>query len=859
MGLRNDFKYNDVTKWIPSLLKIVSYIRDSNKLTSIPKTNNFLFRISPIRKMTGKSIRIIVNPRTQYRQKDTDTNINSSSEIIKVGLRKKSETGRNRVRAERVGMALNDFFAGEIATELLKMLINISRKSLLCRGSADQLISYIQDLLPTIEEIKYSGVELPAQRQSQLDRLSEILRSGVELSHKVLASSRWNVYRNLHLAKKMDKLEKNVSKFLVGPMQAHIMADIHHTRFQMEERFDRVDNSVRRLEKYFGNMKIGVGGGGWVEEAVRSVDEDVVDSSSAVGLGFGKNKVREMVIGREDLWVVGISGIGGSGKTTLARELCKDNQDRILFLTVSQSPNVEKLRTKIWGYIMGNERLDANYVVPQWQWMPQFECRSEARTLIVLDDVWTLSVVDQLVCRIPGCKFLVVSRSKFQTVLSYEVELLSEEDALSLFCHHAFGQRSIPLAANENLVKQVVTECGRLPLALKVIGASLRDQTEMFWMSVKNRLSQGQSIGESHEINLIERMAISINYLPEKIKECFLDLCCFPEDKKIPLDVLINMWVEIHDIPETEAYVIVVELSNKNLLTLMKEARAGGLYSSCFEISVTQHDVLRDLAINLSNRESIHERQRLVMPKRENGMPKEWLRYKHKPFEAQIVSIHTGEMKEVDWCNLEFPKAESLWLEKVSIPQLSGTVLQNLGKLFVVLCKINNSLDGKQFPNLSELTLDHCVDLTQFPSSICGIKSLQNLSLTNCHSLSQLPVEFGKLRSLEILRLYACPYLETLPPSMCDMKRLKYIDISQCVNLTCFPEEIGRLVCLEKIDMRECPMIRYLPKSAVSLQSLQLVICDEEVQDMWSDVEMSNSNVLIQVAEQHYDLDWLQE
>ena len=94
---------------------------------------------------------------------------------------------------------------------------------------------------------------------------------------------------------------------------------------------------------------------------------------------------------------------------------------------------------------------------------------------------------------------------------------------------------------------------------------------------------------------------------------------------------------------------------------------------------------------------------------------------------------------------------------------------------------------------------------------------------------------------------------------MCDMKRLKYIDISQCVNLTCFPEEIGRLVCLEKIDMRECPMIRYLPKSAVALQSLQLVICDEEVYGMWRDVEMANSNVLIKVAEQHYDLDWLQE
>ena len=99
----------------------------------------------------------------------------------------------------------------------------------------------------------------------------------------------------------------------------------------------------------------------------------------------------------------------------------------------------------------------------------------------------------------------------------------------------------------------------------------------MFWLSVKSRLSQGQSIGESYEIHLIDRMAISTNYLPEKIKECFLDLCSFPEDRKIPLEVLINMWVEIHDINETEAYAIVVELSNKNLLTLVKEAR----YANC--------------------------------------------------------------------------------------------------------------------------------------------------------------------------------------------------------------------------------------------------------------------------------------
>ena len=95
----------------------------------------------------------------------------------------------------------------------------------------------------------------------------------------------------------------------------------------------------------------------------------------------------------------------------------------------------------------------------------------------------------------------------------------------------------------------------------------------MFWTSAKNRLSQGQPLCESHEIQLLERMKLSIDYLPEKVRECFLDLGSFPEDKKIPLDVLINMWVELHDIEEEEAFAILKELTDKNLITLVKDAR----------------------------------------------------------------------------------------------------------------------------------------------------------------------------------------------------------------------------------------------------------------------------------------------
>ncbi|KAL4337406.1 hypothetical protein AHAS_Ahas12G0107000 [Arachis hypogaea] len=51
--------------------------------------------------------------------------------------------------------------------------------------------------------------------------------------------------------------------------------------------------------------------------------------NSRVGLEPGKKKVKEMLVGRNDLWVVGISGLGGSRKTTLARDVYRNEQTEI--------------------------------------------------------------------------------------------------------------------------------------------------------------------------------------------------------------------------------------------------------------------------------------------------------------------------------------------------------------------------------------------------------------------------------------------------------------------------------------------------------------------------------------------------
>ncbi|XP_010255124.1 PREDICTED: probable disease resistance protein At4g33300 [Nelumbo nucifera] len=822
-------------------------------------------------------------------------------------------------------MAVTDFFAGEIATELIKQLIAICKRSTLCKTNAEQLMTYVEELLPVIQEIKYSGIELPQVRQSQLDRISEILNEGSELCRKVLASSRWHVYKNLQLARKMEKFQKKVENFIKGPMQAHILADVHHLRFESAERFDR-------LEGRLAAIKIGVSDDRWLEEAVKRVEEDEMDVDGSVNFGaamvLGKKKVKDMIIGRDDLRVVEIWGMGGSGKTTLAREICNDEQVRshfnnMIFLTVSQSPNLEQLKQKLWKGITGNHTFGSGVPdVPIPQVKAQYNWIVTGRSLVVLDDVWCPHVLEQLVhlvSRIPGCKILVVSRFKFTSGIDriYELELLKEDEAMSLFCYSAFGQKGIPFAVNEKLVEQIVKECKGLPLALKVIGASLRDQPEMYWKSVKNRLSRSESICESYEMKLLERMAISIEYLPGKVRECFLDLGCFPEDKKIPLDILINIWVEIHDLDEEEAFAILTELSNKNLLTLVKDARTGDISSSC-EISITQHDVLRDLALHLSKKgvlESLNKRKRLIMPRREDRLPKEWRRGVDQPFDAQIVSIHTGEMKELDWFHMDFPKAEvlilnfsakeyflppfiermpelralvlinydtvnavlhnssilsslenlqSLWLEKVTVPQLNKIAypLRNLHKISLVLCKVNEGLDGVDlpsvFPRLSELTMDHCIDLIELPSSLCNVYSLKSLSITNCHSLQELPLGLGGLKSLRVLRIYACPSLMKLPPGICELERLSYLDISQCVNLGSLPERIGRLIRLEKIDMWECAQIINLPGSIGSLRSLRRVICDEEIAWLWKGVK-TLPDLRVQVAQECFTLDWLAE
>jgi len=123
---------------------------------------------------------------------------------------------------------------------------------------------------------------------------------------------------------------------------------------------------------------------------------------------------------------------------------------------------------------------------------------------------------------------------------------------------------------------QVVSHCKGLPLAIEVVGRSLSNRPYELWQKMVKELSQGHSILDSNTKILDVLKDNSI------LKECFMDLALFPEDQRIPLAAIVDIWVELYGLDNNgiEVMVIVNKLDSMNLANVSNKVQSMTTYIS---------------------------------------------------------------------------------------------------------------------------------------------------------------------------------------------------------------------------------------------------------------------------------------
>ncbi|KAF8010423.1 hypothetical protein BT93_J1143 [Corymbia citriodora subsp. variegata] len=464
--------------------------------------------------------------------------------------------------------------------------------------------------------------------------------------------------------------------------------------------------------------------------------------------------------------MIGIYGMGGIGKTTLAK--CIYNQLSNKFMHISFLPDVREtarlsgimyLQSQLISDILNEKekvsRIDDGINIIKSRF-------GQKKVLILLDDIDEKNQLDVLVGERnwfkAGSLIIVTTRNKavldqseFEVDYKYELMGLDKVQALLLFNRHAFRTNQ-SLRDFEAISHDIISTMGGLPLALQVVGSYLFKKLDRkVWEDV------GKQLKNQPHRDVQKILRISYDALEDGHKKIFLDIVCYFIDQGSELAMY--MWEDCGFYPSQG----IEELKLRCLIKIRD--------NGTFEV----HDQLRDLGRSI-------------------------------------------------FCQGQSPeKCSGPWdydYEGVSRVLRTWEASKRLRVLYLHCCRhLRCTPDLSAFTQLKILNLPFCLKLEHLHPSIGKLKSLVSLDLFCCKSLKELPEEVGELKYLEELILDSSG-ITKIPTSIGSLRKLKKLSAESCKSLREIPSSIGDLQNLQHLDL-SCSAIEKL-----NLIDLNISSCD---------------------------------